>query len=506
MQCWYYRFLLLCFLICSPSLGLAQENLPKLVKKAIQNTKIPASAIGFNVVSIEGSSQGSFQLGWNASQALNPASTMKVLTTAAGLDILGPAYQWKTNLLTNGNVENETLFGDLIFQGFGDPKLVPEQMSEISSSLRNLGIKNIQGNLIFDRSAYSPSVRLSAPNDGESSRSYNVVPDALLYSFQTLSFHINPSSSTAEITYTPQLYGFRVINRITLTNAQCSDWSKDLKITITKINEGEWQAIFNGKLSKNCGEILWNTVAIDSNSFLKNGFLASWEDVNGRWSPSLQAVDGVTPSTAKLILSHHGTLLPDAIRDINKYSNNVMARQLFLTIGLEKNGSPSSTVESSRVIKDWLKKSGLNFPELIFENGSGLSNIERISPLNMTKLLTHIVRGKNADIIIQSLPIAGIDGTMKHRLLNIFKKIWSLSSNTAYFVPNKSLPESLQKTGAYIKTGTLQNVRAIAGYVVSKSGKVYAISSMINHPNAGMGGSAVNDALLSWVIDDCPND
>jgi D-alanyl-D-alanine carboxypeptidase/D-alanyl-D-alanine-endopeptidase (penicillin-binding protein 4) len=494
------------FLIAHPSSVLAKDKLPKIVKKAIQSTKIPANSIGFNVTSVSKNTNSNFQFGWNASNPMNPASTMKVLTTAAGLDILGAQYKWKTNIYTNGTLIDDTLNGDLIFQGFGDPKLVPEQMSQIVTALRQLGIKNIQGNLIFDRTAYAPSVRQTAPNDGETKRTYNVVPDPLLFSFQTLSFQINSVNSEVKISYTPKLAGLHIINKINLTNTACGDWAKDLKINIAKISDNEWNASFIGKLSKNCGEILWNTVALEPNDFLKLGFLAGWEEVGGGWKKTIQAYEGVTPSNAKLLISYQGTLLSDAIKDINKYSNNVMARQLFLTLGLEKNGKPTSTGDSTHVIKDWLKKSNLNFPELVLENGSGLSNIERISPDSMTRLLNNIIYTKKNDVWVNSLPVAGVDGTMKNRLSSLLKKIWSPSNVSSGFIADQTLPVALQKTGAYMKTGTLQNVRAIAGYVVSKSGRVYAVSSMVNHPNASAGGSLINDAIISWVINDCPND
>jgi D-alanyl-D-alanine carboxypeptidase/D-alanyl-D-alanine-endopeptidase (penicillin-binding protein 4) len=379
-------------------------------------------------------------------------------------------------------------------------------MSLIVDELRQLGIKNIQGNLIFDRTAYFPTVRQTAPNDGEITRTYNVAPDPLLYSFQTLSFQINTNNGEPEVTYTPKLIGLHITNKIELTRAPCADWSKDLKIEIRKINEDEWNASFIGKLSKNCGEIRWNSVSIDPNNFLKNGFLASWADASGSWKPSIQALEGQVQGNSKLLLSYPGTNLADAVKDINKFSNNVMARQVFLTMGLEKSGKPTTTNDSIRVIKDWLKKSDLSFPELVLENGSGLSNIERISAQSMTNLLNYIIHSKNQDILINSLPIAGVDGTMKNRLLNIMKKIWGSSNSSNSFTPNKNLPTILQKSGAYLKTGTLQNVRAVAGYVVSKSGKVYAVSSMVNHSNASMGGSAINDAVINWVINDCPID
>ena len=143
----YFFIICFSFLIANLSSVLAEDKLPKIVKKATQNTKIPADSIGFNVIPVGKNANPNFQFGWHASNPMNPASTMKVLTTAAGLDILGPQYKWKTNIYTNGTLIDETLNGDLIFQGFGDPKLVPEQMSQIVTALRKLGIKNIIVNI-----------------------------------------------------------------------------------------------------------------------------------------------------------------------------------------------------------------------------------------------------------------------------------------------------------------------------------------------------------------------
>ena len=496
--------LIFCYFLSANPL-LANELLPKGVKKTLQNSKIPESSLGFSVISIGKLHSQLNQYSWNAQSPMNPASTMKLLTTVTALDILGPQYRWKTNFYTTGLLEHGVLNGNLIVQGFGDPKLVPEQLLVISQNLKQFGLQELQGNLVLDRSIYASSIRQSAPLDGESSRTYNVVPDPLLYAFQTLSFRIFNNKGQFDVSYTPRLSGLRIINQIQKIKGKCGDWTKNLKIEIRKINDEEWNAIFVGKLSINCPEITWNSVSIDSNNFLKQGLLASFEDSGIIWKTRPQIIESEVPSNAKLLLSHQGTSLMDAVKDINKYSNNVMARQVLLTLGLEKGGRPTSTTESIRIVKDWLRRSKLNFPELVLENGSGLSNIERISPQSMTSLLNFAVSTKNNDVFVNSLPIAGIDGTMKNRLLDRLKKLWSGNTSKTLFAPDLSLPIGLQKTGAYMKTGTLQNVRAVSGYVVSKTGKVYAVSSMVNHQNAGIGGTLVNDALLHWVLEDCPS-
>ena len=494
------------FYFLTPTPLLANELLPIGVRKALQSSKIPESALGFHVISIGKLHSQPNQHSWNAQSPMNPASTMKLLTTVAALDILGPQYRWKTNFYTNGLIEQGVLNGNLMVQGFGDPKLVPEQLSVISQSLKQLGLQEIQGNLVLDRSVYASSVRQSAPLDGESSRTYNVVPDPLLYAFQTLSFRIFNNNGQFDVTYTPRLAGLKIINQIQEIKGACGDWTKNLKIEIRKINDEEWNAVFVGKLSTNCPDIAWNSVSIDSNNFLKQGILASFEDFGIAWKTKPQIIESEVPNNAKVLLSHPGTYLTDAVKDINKYSNNVMARQVLLTIGLEKGNKPTSTTDSIQIVKDWLRRSKLNFPELVVENGSGLSNIERISAQSMTSLLNFAVSSKNNEFFINSLPIAGVDGTMKNRLLDRLKKLWSTNSPETLFMPDLSLPNGLQKTGAYMKTGTLQTVRAVSGYVVSKTGKVYAVSSMVNHQNASFGGTVVNDALLHWVLDDCRSD
>jgi D-alanyl-D-alanine carboxypeptidase/D-alanyl-D-alanine-endopeptidase (penicillin-binding protein 4) len=496
-------FLVIGLLIACLQNAQSEEMLPNAVKKSLQLSKIPESGLAFQVLPLGKNSQS--PISWRANIPMNPASTMKLLTTTSALEILGPQYRWKTQVYGTGTLENGVYTGNLIWKGSGDPKFVPEELSPIMANLRDQGINEINGQLIFDRSAYSPSVKNTAPLDGESSRTYNVTPDPLLYAFQTLSFKITSNGGQPEISYTPHLAGLHVINQLQPSKGSCGDWTKTVKTSIRQINENEYNASFIGKFSVNCGEVNWNIVTIEANQFLKQGIMAAWEDAGGKWKEAPQASSGTLPNGAKLLVNHQGILLSDAVKDTNKYSNNVMARQIFLTLGLEKGTKPVTTNESTRIVKEWLRRAKLDFPELVIENGSGLSNIERISPQSMTSLLKFAVQSKNADALVNSLPIAGVDGTMKHRLIDRLRNIWKDNTEENVFTPDMSMPSTLQKTGAYMKTGTLQTVRAVGGYVVSKTGKVYAVSSIVNHANAQIGGSTINDALLAWVLEDCPD-
>ncbi len=496
------------FLLFLPNQLSAQEKsnqIPKPIQKMLLTSKIPDSSLSFSIQRLTPHT-GLSQLGWQANQAMHPASVMKILTTLAALDLIGPQYRWKTNLYTTGYIEHGTLKGNLYWQGFGDPKLVPEELANMMLELRRLGIHSIAGDLVLDRSAYHPSVKDSAPDDGEPKRAYNVAPDPLLYAFQTISFTISQTNSKPVIQYTPRLTGLKIVNQLESVTGDCSNWSKSFKNTIQKTAPLQFTALFSGNIPSACSQIAWNTVALEPDTFFKHGVMAAWKDAGGQWKSPPNIVLEKVPKHAQLLISYRGTTLSDAVKDINKLSNNVMARHLYLTLAVEKGLLPASTADSFQIVQEWLKKNQLPMPELVIENGSGLSNIERISAEHLSQLLTKAVKSPTADYFIHSLPIAGIDGTMKHRLSDRLKKVFSSTkSNDKVFTPDPSMPVKLQQPGVLMKTGSLSQVRSIAGYVISKSGQVYALTSIINHPMAPSGGP-VHDALLTWLLEDGLND
>jgi D-alanyl-D-alanine carboxypeptidase/D-alanyl-D-alanine-endopeptidase (penicillin-binding protein 4) len=430
-------------------------------------------------------------LDWRSKQSMNPASAIKLLTTLAALDLLGPQYRWNTNLYTDGQIKNGLLKGNLYLRGSGDPKLVPEELKQMMKSLRDLGVQRIDGNLIFDRSAYSPEVMEHATIDGESMRSYNVPPDPLLYAFRTLSFQLSQAREDDRIviSYTPALTQFKVVNQLRPSNQSCDAWRKQIQFELVKqlgsspSKTDQWQALFNGEFPSACKNIAYNVVALDPNTFLTLGFAAAWELAGGSWAKQPQGKSGEVPLFARPLLEFQGGPLIHAVNDINKFSNNVMARQVFLTLSLERLGKPASIGASDRVMQAWLKQRGLDFPELVLENGSGLSRNEAISARHLNDLLITARQLPSGDLFMQSLPLAGSDGTMKNRLIRQLRQ----------FLHLKKKPE------ARIKTGSLTEVRAISGYVISQSGKTYAVSSFINHPNAFRGMDA-HDQLLTWLL------
>ena len=476
----------------------SHQYIPKAVAASLEKNQIPKEAISISVAEIElgrpGKVTAKTEVDWRSKQAMNPASTMKLITTLAGLDVLGPQYRWRTNVYTDGLIRQGTLKGNLFLQGTGDPKLIPEEMAKMMKALQNLGIQKIDGNLFFDRSAYAPSVMEHNTIDGESLRAYNVPPDPLLYAFRTLSFQLGKSRTAdfIDISYTPPLSQLKVINQMQLVDQSCDSWKSNVRFNLDPEGNGATTnqlltAQFSGSFPNTCKGVNYNVVALDANTFLTQGFAAAWELAGGAWSQVPIGRSGAVPLASRLLLQFEGIALADDVQDINKYSNNVMARQLMLTLALEKMGKPATTENGERVIQSWLRGLGLQFTELVIENGSGLSRNEAISAEHMTQLLVTARNLSIADTFYNSLPIAGTDGTMRNRLMAHLRK----------FLHLKKKPE------ARIKTGSLADVRAISGYVMSKSGKMYAVTSFINHPNAWRGLDA-HDQLLAWLLDDGP--
>jgi D-alanyl-D-alanine carboxypeptidase/D-alanyl-D-alanine-endopeptidase (penicillin-binding protein 4) len=158
-------------------------------------------------------------------------------------------------------------------------------------------------------------------------------------------------------------------------------------------------------------------------------------------------------------------------------SNNVMARHLYLTLGAESAGPPATSDKAATAVRSWLAHKGIPAPELVLENGSGLSRVERISAGSLASLLQAAWRSAVMPEFIASLPVAAMDGTMRRRLVG---------SGVA--------------GQAHIKTGLLSDVRAMAGYVLDRGGRRHIVVMIVNHPGAHESQPAM-DALLRWVYD-----
>lgn len=456
-----------CFLFILGYAASAQE-MPAAVAKSLVRAGIPIHAAGVYVQEV---GDGPVLVASNSTTPLNPASAMKLVTTNAALELLGPSFTWKTQAYIDGNQSGDTIHGDLLIKGSGDPGLVVENLWTFLRRIREKGIRVIRGDLVLDRSAFEQLPYDPALFDGSPHKPYNVGPDALLLNYKALSFRFAPQEASGRVLVgiEPPIAGYPV-KPPSLSNDACGDWTTALMPTLDGAG-----ARFDGAYSALCGERIWHVHPhqITHTRYFGAVFRRIWDELGGKLTGEVR--NGPVPPAARLVAEWNSSSLAEAVRDINKHSNNVMARQLLLTIAHQALQLPATSERGAAVVRMWLAKKGIDAPDLHIENGSGLSRTERISAVTLGRLLVGAYRSPTMPEFMSSLPLVGYDGTMRRRL----------NGNGV-------------AGQAHIKTGSLDEVRAIAGYVLAASGKRYAVVCIVNHANARRASEA-QDALLQWV-------
>ncbi|MGH8615197.1 MAG: D-alanyl-D-alanine carboxypeptidase/D-alanyl-D-alanine endopeptidase [Gammaproteobacteria bacterium] len=453
----------------------ADGVLPQALTEPLHRAGIPSSAISVFVQEVD-SAKASIQ--FRAAQPRSPASVIKLLTTYAALEILGPAYTWATAAYATAPLVGAHLAGDLILKGYGDPFLVTERLWTLIQGLRARGLKHIGGDLVIDNTHFATTPENRAAFDGQPDRAYNAHPDALLVNFQAVQFTLapNPPSASIQVIVQPWPSNLRVKNKLHLATGTCRDPLSRLQIVISPDKNGS-TALFGGDYPARCGEVTINRVVMPTTAFAYGVFKRLWLDSGGVLDGRFRVSS--TPAQARRIYAIESHPLAELIRGINKYSNNVMTRQLLLTLGAERLGAPGSKEKGITAIKQWLNSEGLKFPELVLDEGAGLSRKTRIGAQSLGRLLLRAYRSPYMPEFLSSLPIAGIDGTLRDRL-------------------NKE-----PITGrAHLKTGQIDGVASIAGYVQTRKGQTLATVCLINHPGSHLGGGKkVHDALLRWLYE-----
>ena len=459
-------------LVLATKLASAQ-SLPASVEQALKRAQIPLSGVAAYVQGVDSTKP---LVAHNAAQAMNPASTIKLLTTYAALELLGPAYTWKTEAYAGGSLQGDVLQGDLILKGYGDPKLTLEKFWLLLRRLRALGLREIRGDLVLDRSYFEAAEYDPAKFDAEPLRAYNVGPDALLLNFKAVRFQFVPEADREFVTVIaePKPAGLEFAASVRATDGACGDWRAGIKADF-QTNGGSAKASFTGSMPAACGERYWNASLLAQPNYVYGVFRQLWEELGGTLAGGWK--DGAVPADARLLATGESASNAELARDINKFSNNVMARQLFLTLGAKVLKLPGRNDRSAQVVRSWLAEKKLDFPELVLENGSGLSRQERISAEHMGRLLLEAWRSAVMPELMSSLPLVAYDGTMRRRL-----RFESIAGQ------------------AHIKTGSLSDARTLAGYVLDQRGQRRVVVLFINHANAAAGQPA-QDALLQWVYE-----
>ena len=461
----------------------AQAALPPPVGALMAAHKLPEDAIG--VLVLRGDTMLVSHL---AERAMQPASTMKLVTTLVALERLGPVFKGRTELRTSALLVGDTLKGDLVLRGGADPDLSGEVLRDMLQSLRNGGMRRIEGRLVLDRQLFNPArIDSGAPPFDESPEAYyNVIPDALLVNKNMLLLDMRSSASQVQINSQPALEGLTVESGMTLIDAPCAKWEDGWKQPLVlREPTGAIRVLLQGTYPKNC--VASNSInVVDRQDYVDRLVRETWNKLGGTIDGA--TVEGVAGIESRVLAQHVSRALPEVVRDVNKPSDNALARTLFLSLGsLEADPLAGSRplpvtgettfARSDLAVRSWMRLQGINDAGLVMENGSGLSRLEKISPLQMAGLLKAGLRSKWAPEFMASLPIAGVDGTMRRRL--------------------KDSPAAER---ARMKTGTLRNVTALAGYVYDANGQQCVVAAMVNsEPGSEAKGRAVLDALVDWV-------
>jgi D-alanyl-D-alanine carboxypeptidase/D-alanyl-D-alanine-endopeptidase (penicillin-binding protein 4) len=461
------RYLLACLILAFPAASTpAIAQAPAEYLSRLAAAHIPADSAAVMVMPLDG---GALKYSANVDKPMNPASTMKLVTTYSALHLLGPAFTFHTEVLADGPLAGDRLHGDLYVRGGGDPHLVIEDLWLLVHRIRDFGIREIHGDLVLDKSIFDPLPHDPGQFDGEEGRAYNVGPDALLVNFKSIALTFVPDTAArvARVAVVPEVAGMKFPRVVPGADGACGDWRARLRADIND----PMDIHIGGAYPLACGERAIYLGALEHTNYFAAVFRAMWERQGGTWDGKVR--EGLVPPAARPVASLESQPLAVLIRDINKFSNNVMTQQLFLTMGAA-GGSPGNPQRGAAAVRGLLATRGIAAPELILENGCGLSRVERISVSTLASVLADAWKSQWMSELMASLPISGVDGTMKAR--------------------------NVPAGAAHMKTGLLEDTRAVAGYVLAASGRRYVVVAIINDPGAGRGTSA-HDALLNWVYE-----
>ena len=451
----------------SVSAAPVNNTLPPSVAQALQKAKLQNTALSLVMLPLNGPGTPTV---FNADVSVNPASTMKLVTTYAALEMLGPNHQWKTEFYTDGTLSGGVLRGNLYLKGGGDPKLNMEKLWLLMRDLRANGVQQVTGNLVLDRNFFDqPQLPVFNDDGNDKNKPFLVKPDSLMVNLKALRFVARNDGGKVLISVEPPIASIKIDNQVKAINAkQCTG---DVRYNPVTQPDGSVNVTVSGQLADGCNSQTYLSL-LDHATYTAGAVRAIWKELGG--SIQGQDLQASVPKGAKLLARAFSPDLAEIIRDINKYSNNTMAQQLFLSLGAQfRNDADGDDAKAAqRVVRQWLAKKGITAPHLVMENGSGLSRAERVSAREMAQMLQAAWKSPYAAEFISSMPIAGKDGTMRKRL-----KTTAMNGQ------------------AHIKTGTLNTVRAISGFSRDSNGNTWAVVAILNDPRP-WGASAILDQVL----------
>jgi D-alanyl-D-alanine carboxypeptidase/D-alanyl-D-alanine-endopeptidase (penicillin-binding protein 4) len=454
---------------------IALGKVPGSIEKILDAYKIPSAAIS---IVVQGVGSDAPLLSVNAATPRNPASTIKLLTTFVALDVLGPTYTWPTKLYALGPITDGVLDGDLLLKGYGDPNLVVEEFWKMLGELKFRGVTSITGDLVIDDTHFSVPPIDPGAFDEQPYRLYNVVPNAAMANYKAVEFQFSQAGDgkTVNIRTHPALPNLEITNKLTVRKGKCRGYQYGINMHIAEPQLGN-NVIFSGAFPSGCRSHSMHRSVLNHDSYLFGTFVRLWKHWGGSISGSFRK--GIAPERDRPIVTKRSRPLAEIIRGVNKWSNNVMTRLLLYSLATTKYDAPTTKQQGIEVLREYLQQNGIDDSDLIIDNGAGLSRDTRITATLLNELLQHAHHNPYMAEFVASLSIAGLDGTTRKRF--------------------RRQPEAGRM---HLKTGRLDGVSAIAGFIKARDDKTYVASLLVNHKIAHKGpGNELQNALLKWVHD-----
>ena len=458
-------------LLAGLSLTAGAQALPPELQQAWKATRLPLSALSLEIREAGGPVLASVQ----ADMPRNPASVMKTVTTWTALSTLGPDYVWRTRLLADPGARIDaqgTLQGPLYVQAAGDPWFRQEDLWNLLRELRLRGVKNLS-EVVVDRGVFGDVAIDPGAFDDAPDRPYNASPDAMMVNFGATRLVFLPDAQSRQWIplLDPPTRDVRVEGRLEWVDGVC----KGSPVVAADVQPVGPQSVIHisGKAAGDCGEFSLYRLAGGQGEHFEALFRLLWRELGGTLSRGIRA--GRVPARATALAWHDSPALADVIRQINKHSNNVMARMTLLTLGADMHGPGATPDSGGRAVRQIRKNQGVDTTGWVLDNGSGLSRQGRVTAHGLAQMLDVAWRSPMMPEFVSSLAISGVDGTVRRRLR-----------------------DQDTRGQAHLKTGTLRDSRALAGYVRGASGKRYILVSLVNDPGAAAV-RAFDDAVVAWL-------
>jgi D-alanyl-D-alanine carboxypeptidase/D-alanyl-D-alanine-endopeptidase (penicillin-binding protein 4) len=452
--------------------AVATETLPDPLARIVRQLGMPTTGVS---VFVQGIGDPAPRVAYQAEVPRNPASALKLVTTFAALEGLGPNHVWTTEVYAARMPGTEDTVGDLFIRGGGDPYLVQEEFWKILTALRQRGIRRIEGDLVFDLSRFDLPFEDRGAFDGQPDRVYNVLPHALLVNFNTVVFRVEalPQGLT-RVVAEPPLPNLKVQNRLRSVAGACGGYQLGVGISIRDPAERNLAAL-DGRFPAACGEHELARSVLTPETYAFGLFDLYWRQLGGELAGGWRL--GAVPPGSVPVYVHRSPPLADVIRLVNKFSNNVMTRHLEYALAIKQFGAPATPDKGTRALVATLSAKGLDTRGLVIGNSAGLSRETRITARQLAAVLEAAWSSPWMSEYVSSLSLAGLDGTMRNRL--------------------RGSPAAGR---LHVKTGRLNGVSAVAGYVDAASGQRLLVVLLVNAEQAHLGpGEELQNAFLDWV-------